>query len=187
MGDGGGSTPNFFVLSKDDICFSSTWSFSREICEVVKKKKNLGWATVWRMVHNMTAKRMRSNWAPWRREFLQLYIYFPIFATTIQIYVSTKDYENMFTLGCHYTFAIKLTTRLLRHSLWPCNLHSTWERKNTLHSYNTSKHICSCSRNSVDNTKLLCNYKIYFKRTNRENMPKYITSLHVAFNTLETK
>ena len=122
------------------------------------KEKKLGWATVWRMVHDMTAKRMRSNWAPWRREFLQLYIYFPIFATTIQIYVSTKDYENMCTLGCHYTSAIKLTTRLLRHSLWPCNLHSTWERKNTLHSYNTSKHICSCSRNSVDNTKLLCNY-----------------------------
>ena len=154
MGAGGGSTPDFFVPSKDDICFSSTWSFSREICEVVKKK-NLGWATVWRMVHNMTAKRMRSNWAPWRREFLQLYIYFPIFATTIQ--QSTKDYENIFTLGCHYTSAIKLTTRLLRHSLWPCNLHSTCERKNTLH-YNTSKHICRCSRNSVDNTKLLCNY-----------------------------
>ena len=75
-----------------------------------------------------------------------------------QIYVLTKDYENMFTLGCRYTSAIKLTTRLLRQSLWPCNLHSTWERKNTLHSYNTSKHICSCSRNSVDNTKLLCNY-----------------------------
>ena len=145
------SFPRRHLFFLDLVIF--TWNL-----RVGKEKKNLGWATVWRYGTQYDSKTHAFKLSPIKTRILTALFIFPHVCLNNFKVTSQQDYENMFTLRCRYTTVTKLTTHLLLHSLWPCNLHSTWERKKTLHSCNTTKHICSCIRNSVDNTKLLCNY-----------------------------
>ena len=58
VGDGGGSTPDFFVLSEDDNFFLDMAIF-HEICK--KMEKELKMSHNASLIHNMTAIHMRLN------------------------------------------------------------------------------------------------------------------------------